>query len=125
MLPHTRQSGKTMTSVSAGHIILTLTRPVGSRRGDRTYDLPTRSRAPLPLNITNRIYLAIWSSRNNFIKLMTRFEGMYGQIFGLRGSLGLISVWNVSLRISGSLFYVLSKLTIFTLKSIFFFIQIT
>ena len=30
VLPHTRQSGETMTSVSAGHIILTSTQPVGS-----------------------------------------------------------------------------------------------
>ena len=30
VLPHTRQSGKTMTSVSAGHIILTPTQPIGS-----------------------------------------------------------------------------------------------
>ena len=30
VLPHMRQSGKTMTSVSAGHIILTTTQPVGS-----------------------------------------------------------------------------------------------
>ena len=35
-----------MTSVSAGHTILTPTQPVGSgRRGDRTRDLLTRSRA--------------------------------------------------------------------------------
>ena len=32
VLPHTRQSGETMTSVSAGHIILTPTQPVGSGR---------------------------------------------------------------------------------------------
>ena len=30
VLPHMRQSWETMTSVSAGHIILTLTQPVGS-----------------------------------------------------------------------------------------------
>ena len=46
-----RQSWETMTSVSAGHIILTPTQPVGSGRpqrgggGDRTRDLLTRSRA--------------------------------------------------------------------------------
>ena len=32
VLPHTRQSWETMTSVSAGHIILTPTQPVGSGR---------------------------------------------------------------------------------------------
>ena len=32
VLPHMRQSRRTMTSVSAGHIILTLTQPVGSGR---------------------------------------------------------------------------------------------
>ena len=35
VLPHTRQSGETMTSVSAGHIILTSTQPVGSGRPQR------------------------------------------------------------------------------------------
>ena len=43
-----------MTSVSAGHIILTPTQPVWSGRGDQTHDLLTRSHAlyrlsyPLP-----------------------------------------------------------------------------
>ena len=32
VLPHMRQSWETMTSVSAGHIILTSTQPVGSGR---------------------------------------------------------------------------------------------
>ena len=35
MLPHMRQSWETMTSVSAGHIILTPTQPVGSGRPQR------------------------------------------------------------------------------------------
>ena len=35
VLPHTRQSWETMTSVSAGHIILTSTQPVGSGRPQR------------------------------------------------------------------------------------------
>ena len=35
MLPHMRQSWETMTSVSAGHIILTPTQPVGSARPQR------------------------------------------------------------------------------------------
>ena len=35
VLPHMRQSWETMTSVSAGHIILTPTQPVGSRRPQR------------------------------------------------------------------------------------------
>ena len=47
VLPNMRQSWETMTSVSAGHIILTPTQPVGSGRphGNRTRDLLTRSRA--------------------------------------------------------------------------------
>ena len=51
VLPHRRQSWETMTSVSAGHIILTPTQPVGSGRplrGNRTRDLLTRSRALYP-----------------------------------------------------------------------------
>ena len=32
VLPHMRQSWETVTAVSAGHIILTLTQPVGSER---------------------------------------------------------------------------------------------
>ena len=43
VLPHMRQSWETMTSVSAGRIILTSTQPVGS--GNRTRYLLTRSRA--------------------------------------------------------------------------------
>ena len=35
VLPHTRQSGETMTSVSGEHIILTTTQPVGSGRTQR------------------------------------------------------------------------------------------
>ena len=35
VLPHMRQSWETMTSVSAGHIILTSTQPVGSGRPQR------------------------------------------------------------------------------------------
>ena len=35
VLLQTRQSWETMTSVSAGHIILTLTQPVGGRRSQR------------------------------------------------------------------------------------------
>ena len=35
MLPHMRQSWETMTSVSAGHIIMTPTQPVGSGRPQR------------------------------------------------------------------------------------------
>ena len=35
VLPHMRQSKETMTSVSAGHIILTPTQPVGSGRPQR------------------------------------------------------------------------------------------
>ena len=35
VLPHMRQSWETMTSISAGHIILTPTQPVGSKRPQR------------------------------------------------------------------------------------------
>ena len=35
VLPHMRQSWETMTSISAGHIILTPTQPVGSGRPQR------------------------------------------------------------------------------------------
>ena len=43
VLPHMRQRGETMTSVTAGHIIVTPTQPVGSE--DRTLDLLTRCHA--------------------------------------------------------------------------------
>ena len=46
----TDQSWETMTSVSAGHIILTPIKPVGSGRCDRTHDLLTWSRTLYPLN---------------------------------------------------------------------------
>ena len=39
-----------MTPVSAGHITLTPTQPVGSVRGDRTHDLLTRYSALYPLS---------------------------------------------------------------------------
>ena len=47
VLPHIRQSGETMTSISAGHIILTPTQPVeaGGHSGDRTQHLLTKVRA--------------------------------------------------------------------------------
>ena len=58
VLPHMRQSWETMTSVSAGHIILTPTQPVGSGRPLRESNpgppqqesraLPLSYRAPLP-----------------------------------------------------------------------------
>ena len=38
VLPHMRQSWETMTSVSAGHIILTPTQPVGSGRPQREWN---------------------------------------------------------------------------------------
>ena len=63
VLPHTRQSGETMTSVSAGHIILTPIQPVGSGRPQRQSNpgpphqesraLPTE--LPRPLNWTGQI----------------------------------------------------------------------
>ena len=50
MLPHARQSGETLISVSAGHIILTPTQPVGSGRPQRESNQrppQQKSRAPL------------------------------------------------------------------------------
>ena len=59
VLPHMRQSWETMTSVSAGHIILTPTQPVGSWRPQRKSNsgpldqesraLPTELQRPLSL----------------------------------------------------------------------------
>ena len=64
VLPHTRPSGETMTSVSAGHIILTPFQPVGCgqpQRG-RIRDLITRSHAlyrlsypPPPPNMVEKL----------------------------------------------------------------------
>ena len=47
MLPHTRQSGETTTSIPAGHIVPTPTQLVGGGglSGNRTHDLFIRSRA--------------------------------------------------------------------------------
>ena len=69
VLPHMRQSWETMTSVSAGHIILTPTQPVGSGRPQRESNpvpphqesraLPTELRRPrlnLPLTRTLTLF---------------------------------------------------------------------
>ena len=40
-----------MASVSAGHIILTLTQKEGGKHGDRTHDFLTNSRLLYPLNL--------------------------------------------------------------------------
>ena len=60
VLPHMRQSWETMTSVSAGHIILTPTQPVGSGRPQRELNpgppyqessaLPTELPRPPPVS---------------------------------------------------------------------------
>ena len=52
VLPHMRQSWETMTSVSAGHIILTPTQPVGSGRPLRESNpgLPHQESRALPLS---------------------------------------------------------------------------
>ena len=52
VLPHMKQSRETMTSVSAGHIILTPIQPVGSGR-PRTRDLLIRSSALYRLSYRN------------------------------------------------------------------------
>ena len=61
VLPHMRQSWETMTSVSAGHIILTPTQPVGSGRPRRESNpgpphqesraLPTELPPPPPISV--------------------------------------------------------------------------
>ena len=68
VLPHMRQSWETMTSVSAGHIILTPTQPVGSWRPQRESNpgpphqesraLPTE--LPRPPHIHTHIYVYIY-----------------------------------------------------------------
>ena len=53
VLPHMRQSWETMTSVSAGHIILTPTQPVGSGRPQRESNpgLPHQESRALPTEL--------------------------------------------------------------------------
>ena len=78
VLPHTRQSGETMTSVSAGHIILTQTQREGSGRPQQgsnpgpphqeTHALPTELPPP-PRAIVSQtgIYIGVnfWWGFNN------------------------------------------------------------
>ena len=56
VLPHMRQSWETMTSVSAGHIILTPTQPVGSGRPQRESSLgpPHQESRALPTELPAR-----------------------------------------------------------------------
>ena len=78
VLPHMRQSWETMTSVSAGHIILTPTQPVGSGRSQREsnpgpphqepHTLPTELPRPLYAETTGDKYA---QNRN------TRWKGPY------------------------------------------------
>ena len=58
MLPHTRQSGETMTSVSAGHIILTLTQQVGGERPQRgsNPEPPHQERIDIDVFVTRELY---------------------------------------------------------------------
>ena len=53
VLPHMRQSWETMASVSAGHIILTPTQPVGSGRSQRESNLgsPHQESSALPTEL--------------------------------------------------------------------------
>ena len=53
VLPHTRQSGETMTSVSAGHIILPPTQPAGSGRpqGESNPGSPQQDSRALPTEL--------------------------------------------------------------------------
>ena len=64
VLPHMRQTWETMTSVSAGHIILTPTQPVGSGR-------PQRESNPGPPHQEQRITSAACI---NLGKVITGFE---------------------------------------------------
>ena len=67
VLPHMRQSWETMTSVSAGHIILTPTQPVGSGRPQRESSpgpphqesraLPTEVLRPLPWQSDAKVWI--------------------------------------------------------------------
>ena len=59
VLPHKRQSWETMTSVSAGHIILTLTQPVGSGRSLRETNpvSPHQESRALPLSYHAPLFL--------------------------------------------------------------------
>ena len=68
MLPHMRQSWETMTSVSAGHIIMTPTQTVGSRRPQRVSNpgpphqeslaLPTELPRPPLASVVDKVCLA-------------------------------------------------------------------
>ena len=72
--PHMRQSWETMTSVSAGHIILTPTQPVGSGRPQRESNpgLPHQESRALPLS-----YRAPRYSNGARRRKETRFPYLY------------------------------------------------
>ena len=64
VLPHMRQSWETMTSVSAGHIRLTLTQPVGSGR-------PQRGSNPGPSHQESRaLPIGADQKRHKFISML-------------------------------------------------------
>ena len=71
VLPHMRQSWETMTSISAGHIILTPTQPVGSGRPQRGSNpghpdqesraLPTELPRPLKNGCSHSVTSKLWA----------------------------------------------------------------
>ena len=64
MLPHMRQSWETMTFVSAGHIILTPTQPVGSGRPQRESNTrpPHKESRALPTELPRILNESAWNT---------------------------------------------------------------
>ena len=60
VLPHMRQSWETMTSVSAGHIILTPTQPVGSGRRESNPGSPQQESRALPTELPRPLKKFWW-----------------------------------------------------------------
>ena len=73
VLLHTRQKGETITSVSAGHIILTPTQSVGSWRPQRESNPVTRSRVLYHLSYRAPILLCKRLKARLLLKCFVRF----------------------------------------------------
>ena len=96
VLPHMRQSWETMTSVSAGHIILTPTQPVGSGRPQRELNpgppyqessaLPTELPRPPPPPSQSRVI--IW------IKTTCKYWQKFNRYFHIYEKIGQDLFWN-------------------------------
>ena len=71
VLPHTRQSGETMTFISAGRIIRAPTQPVGSGRPqwESNPGLPHQETRTLP---TERLLIIPWVKKINVLHLRER-----------------------------------------------------